>query len=360
MISAEPNNVAQSAMSRVGGDFARFVRALEEQAWSLPRAPRRQPRPVAAQVLRRAIDRSKRAGNEYLSVDHVVVGLVEEKEIASALGEAGATKREFVDAVLKLRTGPTTSREAEEQYEAPSKYGQPAAAASDGKMDPVIVRDEEIKRVIHTPNRLTKNNPVQNVELGVGKTTVFEGLAQRIGKEDVLSNLRRRVVALEMGVVVAGTKYRGQFEERLKAVLNEVKGSKVPVIYKIHLVLCAGASGDSAMDAANLLKQMLPQGELRCIGATTLDEYRKYVEKDPAFERRFRQVLVKEPTAEDMPYTLHWICEQLKTHYGLQIMDAALVAAASLSKPCISGRFLPDKAIGLVDRQPDAVRAANS
>ena len=356
-IAAEPGNVAQSAMSRVGGDFARFVRALEEQARRLPRVD---PAPLdvglgpaAAQVLRRAIDRSKRAGDEYLAVDHVVVELVEEKDVGGALGEAGANKREFVDAVLKLRTGPTTSRDAEEQYEALSKYGQDlTAAASDGKMDPVIGRDEEIKRVIRILSRRTKNNPVLIGEPGVGKTAVVEGLAQRIVKGDVPSNLQCRVVALDMGALVAGAKYRGQFEERLKAVLKEVKESKVPVILfidEIHLVLGAGASGDGAMDAANLLKPMLSRGELRCIGATTLDEYRKYVEKDPAFERRFQQVLVKEPSEEDTLYILRGIRERYETHYGLQIMDAALVAAASLSKRYISGRFLPDKAIDLVD-----------
>ena len=354
----EPNNIAVTAIQSCGGEINRFKTLLEQE---MNRTPQQNPPPVevglhpqCAQVIRRAIELQQSMKDKYLAVDHLLMSMVDEKEIERILSECTVKKADFINKLKDMRKGKVVdSKDSEQQYEALSKYGvDMTMQAESGKMDPVIGRDEEIKRVIRILSRRTKNNPILIGEPGVGKTAVVEGLAQRIVKGDVPTNLQCKVISLDMASLVAGASYRGQFEERLKSVLKEIKESKVPIILfidEIHLVLGAGSTGEGAMDAANILKPMLSRGELRCIGATTLEEYRKYIEKDPAFERRFQQVLVKEPSEEDTLYILRGIREKYETHYGLQIMDSALVAAASLSKRYINGRFLPDKAIDLVD-----------
>ncbi|KAL7722708.1 Heat shock protein [Entamoeba marina] len=346
-IISEPGNIAIHSMQMCGADIDKckneFLNELKTIPIQNPPPVELGLHPSSQRVIRHAMELQQSMKDSYLAIDHLLLSLIEEKDISKVIGSCGINKNEFnVD-----------SKDAEGQFEALSKYGNDLTSQAEaGKMDPVIGRDEEIKRVIRILSRRTKNNPVLIGEPGVGKTAVVEGLAQRIAKGDVPSNLQCRVIALDMSALVAGAMYRGQFEERLKAVLKEVKESKNPVILfidEIHLVLGAGATGEGSMDAANILKPMLSRGELRCIGATTLDEYRKYVEKDPAFERRFQQVYVKEPSEDDTLYILRGIREKYESHYGLQIMDSALVTAATLSNRYINGRFLPDKAIDLVD-----------
>ncbi|CAF1666421.1 unnamed protein product, partial [Adineta ricciae] len=252
-----------------------------------------------------------------------------------------------------------TSAKAEQTYQALEKYGHDLVAdAESGKLDPVIGRDQEIRRCIQVLSRRTKNNPVLIGEPGVGKTAIVEGLAQRIVHQDVPDTLPRRLIALDMGALVAGASHRGEFEERLKSVLKEIESSNGGIILfidEIHLVLGAGKA-EGAMDAANLLKPMLARGELRCIGATTLDEYRKYIEKDPAFERRFQQVMVKEPSVADCVSILRGLKDRYESHFGVRILDSALVIAAQLSNRYITNRFLPDKAIDLIDEACASIR----
>ncbi|EDR22117.1 heat shock protein, putative [Entamoeba dispar SAW760] len=357
-IVEEESNIVIRIVEMMGGDVNKLRKEIKE---TMNKIAVQNPPPVdiglhptTQQVLRRAIEKQKIMGDSYLAIDVIVMSLMEEKEISTIVGNSGINVKEFNKKITEMRKGQSVeTKEAESQYEALKKYGNDLTAqAESGKMDPIIGRDEEIKRVIRILSRRTKNNPVLIGEPGVGKTAVVEGLAQRIVKGDVPSNLQCRVIGLDMGALIAGAQYRGQFEERLKAVIKEVKESKIPIILfidEIHTVLGAGATGEGAMDAANILKPMLSRGELRCIGATTIEEYRKYVEKDPAFERRFQQVYVNEPSEEDTLYILRGIREKYENHYGLTITDSALVSAATLSKRYINGRFLPDKAIDLVD-----------
>src|ERR1700709_2261087 len=254
-----------------------------------------------------------------------------------------------------------TSPDPEDTFQALEKYAVDlTAAAREGKIDPVIGRDAEIRRVIQVLSRRTKNNPVLIGEPGVGKTAVVEGLAQRIVAGDVPESLRgKRLISLDLGAMIAGAKYRGEFEERLKAVLDEIKGSNgqvVTFIDELHTVVGAGATGEGAMDAGNMLKPMLARGELRMVGATTLDEYRSHIEKDPALERRFQQVFVGEPTVEDTVGILLGLKERYEAHHGVRITDAALVAAATLSDRYITARQLPDKAIDLIDESASRLR----
>ncbi|MFD3440534.1 ATP-dependent chaperone ClpB [Streptomyces sp. NPDC058685] len=311
-----------------------------------------------AKLLDAAEGEAKRLKDEYVSVEHLVLALVDEGSATGAgrlLAENGVTKDGFLSALTRIRGNQrVTSATPEGSYEALEKYGRDLVAeARTGRMDPVIGRDEEIRRVIQILSRKTKNNPVLIGDPGVGKTAIVEGLAQRIVRGDVPDGLRDRTIfALDMSSLVAGAKYRGEFEERLQAVLSEVKGGEGRILLfidELHTVVGAGGGAEGAMDAGNMLKPMLARGELHMIGATTLEEYRKYVESDAALERRFQQVVVDEPSVEDTVSILRGLRERLEVFHGVKIQDTALVAAATLSHRYISDRFLPDKAIDLVD-----------
>jgi ATP-dependent Clp protease ATP-binding subunit ClpB len=303
-------------------------------------------------------------GDDYLSTEHLLIALVDLDRSAPA-GAArleGITRDQVLGALAQVRGSQrVTSQNPEDTYQALEKYGRDLTDdARAGKLDPVIGRDSEIRRVIQVLSRRTKNNPVLIGEPGVGKTAVVEGLAQRIVEGDVPDSLRnKRLISLDLGSMVAGAKYRGEFEERLKAVLSEIKdsdGEIITFIDEMHTVVGAGATGDSAMDAGNMLKPMLARGELRMVGATTLDEFRKHIEKHPALERRFQQVFVGEPSVESTVAILRGLKERYEVHHGVRIQDPALVAAAVLSDRYLTGRFLPDKAIDLVDEAASSLR----
>ncbi|MBC1474788.1 ATP-dependent chaperone ClpB [Listeria grandensis] len=298
--------------------------------------------------------------DDYVSTEHLLLAVMNQKK--SPITEAiQISKKQLNEAILQIRGGKrVTTQNAEEQYEALLKYGRDLVAeVRTGKIDPVIGRDAEIRNVIRILSRKTKNNPVLIGEPGVGKTAIVEGLAQRIVRKDVPEGLKdKTIISLDIGSLIAGAKYRGEFEERLKAVLQEVKDSDGEILLfidEIHTIVGAGKT-DGAMDAGNMLKPMLARGELHCIGATTLDEYRQYIEKDPALERRFQKVLVPEPTVEDTVSILRGLKERFEIHHGVNIHDNALVAAASLSNRYITDRFLPDKAIDLVDEACATIR----
>jgi ATP-dependent Clp protease ATP-binding subunit ClpB len=313
-------------------------------------------------VLRAAEQAMGKLKDEYVSTEHLLLALAASKTKAGdALRAAGATEDSLAQAVAEVR-GPhrVTSQSAEEQYGALEKFGRDLTeAAEQGKLDPVIGRDDEIRRVIQVLSRRTKNNPVLIGEPGVGKTAIVEGLAQRIVSGDVPESLRdRRLIALDIGAMVAGSKYRGEFEERFKAVLKEIaeaQGQVIVFMDELHTIVGAGAA-EGAVDAGNMLKPMLARGELRAVGATTLDEYRKHIEKDAALERRFQPVLVDEPSVQDTIAILRGLKERYEVHHGVRIQDTAIIAAATLSHRYIADRFLPDKAIDLIDESASRLR----
>mmetsp|Transcript_15161 Transcript_15161/g.15287 ORF Transcript_15161/g.15287 Transcript_15161/m.15287 type:complete len:943 (-) Transcript_15161:197-3025(-) len=350
--------MAHRILSKAGIDVQSFERKLDSHISSRPKVADTSSKMMGSttqQCLSKANDIKREYGDQFISVEHLILALADtDGYTKKAFQDVGCTKAKLKEVIGTIRgSNKVTSRNAEAQYEALEKYSRDLTqAAMEGKLDPVIGRDEEIRRTIQILSRRTKNNPILLGEPGVGKTAIAEGLAQRIVNGDVPEPLKgRRLVSLDMGSLIAGAKYRGEFEERLKAVLNEVQsaeGQIVLFIDEIHTVVGAGAS-EGSMDAGNLLKPLLARGELRCIGATTLKEYKLYIEKDKALERRFQQVFVDQPNVEDTISILRGLKEKYEIHHGVRITDSALVAAATLSHRYISERFLPDKAIDLVD-----------
>ncbi|MFD2092984.1 ATP-dependent chaperone ClpB [Blastococcus deserti] len=363
----QSDGIAGPLLKAVGADPA-DVRAKTEAALrrmpsvSGATVPAPSPSREFLRVLNAAGEQASALGDEYVSTEHLLVGLADVGEAGSVLTSAGATPEALLAAFRTVRgSKKVTTADPEATYQALEKYAVDLTQrARDGKIDPVIGRDTEIRRVVQVLSRRTKNNPVLIGEPGVGKTAIVEGLAQRIVAGDVPESLKgKRLMALDLASMVAGAKYRGEFEERLKAVLQEIsesEGEIITFIDELHTIVGAGATGEGAMDAGNMIKPMLARGELRMVGATTLDEYREHIEKDPALERRFQQVLVGEPSVEDTIGILRGLKERYEVHHGVRITDAAIVAAATLSDRYVTARFLPDKAIDLVDEAASRLR----
>ncbi|HEX3947491.1 MAG TPA: Clp protease N-terminal domain-containing protein, partial [Acidimicrobiales bacterium] len=354
-VLAQADNIAGPLLGRLGVQPTEVERRLDEQLSRLPRAVGGSE-PTLSRETRDGLEAAdglrRDMGDDYLSVEHLLLAWAD---------ELGVPRDDLLAALRDVRgSHRVTSADPEQTFQALEKYGRDLTELSRlGKLDPVIGRDEEIRRVIQVLSRRTKNNPVLIGEPGVGKTAIVEGLANRITDGDVPEGLKgKRVIALDLGSMVAGAKYRGEFEERLKAVLKEItdaEGQVITFIDEVHTIVGAGAA-EGAMDAGNMIKPLLARGELRLIGATTLDEYRRYIEKDAALERRFQQVFVGQPSAADTVAILRGLKERYEVHHGVRIQDAALVAAAVLSDRYVTGRFLPDKAIDLVDEAGSRLR----
>ncbi len=361
VLAEQEGGVLRSVLKRAGVEPVSLKSVLNRELQKLPKqtgAVAQSPGigPELDRCLTEADKQRERLKDEYLSVEHVVLGIMEaDKDMRRVLESVGLTRAKYLEALKEVRGNQrVTDADPEQKFETLEKYGTDLTQrAAQGKIDPVIGRDSEIRRVLQILSRRTKNNPVLIGEPGVGKTAIAEGLARRIVDGDVPESMKgKRLVSLNIGSMLAGAKYRGEFEERLKAFIKEVTASNGGIILfidELHTLVGAGAGGDSSMDAANLLKPALARGELRTIGATTLDEYRKYIEKDAALERRFQPVYVAEPSVEDTIAILRGLKERYEVHHGVHITDGALVAAATLSNRYIADRFLPDKAVDLVD-----------
>ena len=367
-LADQEGGLIPSLLKKMNVDFGRFSLAVEKELRSIPSVsgPGAQESYTSrdfSQVLIKAKEIAEYMKDDYISVEHLFLALLQtDAKCGALLKSLGVDENSVLNALKAVRGNQRVTNDSPEStFEALEKYGRDlTAAAAQNKLDPVIGRDDEIRRTIQILSRRTKNNPVLIGEPGVGKTAIVEGLANRIMSGDVPEGLKdKKLVALDMGALIAGAKYRGEFEERLKAVLKEVTSSEGRIILfidELHTVVGAGAGGEGAMDAGNLLKPLLARGELHCIGATTLDEYRKYIEKDPALERRFQAVLVPQPSVEDTIAILRGLKERYEVHHGVKIKDSAIIAAATLSDKYIADRFLPDKAIDLIDEAAAKLR----